>query len=430
MTERLLQYIWQFQHFNRGGLMTAESEKLEVIHPGTCNTNQGPDFLGAKIRIGSTVWAGNIELHIRSSDWTRHKHSTDRNYRNVILHVVWLHDTPHELPFSTLVLEDRVSVFLLEKYDELMNSPGFIPCERNISAVDELNWTSWKERLLVERLLQKTELVFSYLKKNNNHWEESFWWLLARNFGLKVNSDAFEKIAMSLPLSLLSRHKNRLPQLEALLLGQAGLLDHEFEDDYPKLLQKEYLFLKKKYGLKKANAELMFLRMRPSNFPTVRLAQLAMLIHQSTQLFSKICQARHGKEVKNFFSFSTAGYWDHHYVFDVETRFKRKHLGAQMTDALMINSIVPIVFAYGMFHSDGYQKEKALKWLEETRAEKNSISKGFAGLGIANATAFDSQAFIHLKNEYCDKRRCLDCAIGNWLMKTSPSAPKGGTGAE
>ena len=213
MTERLLQYIWQFQYFNPKELQTTEGELLQIIHPGFYNTNQGPDFTDAKINLSGTVWAGSIELHINSSDWKNHKHSNDSNYRNVILHVVWQHDRDLKLPFPTMVLQDKVSKLLLRRYDELMNAGSFIPCEKTIQLVNSFTWLSWKERLLVERLQLKTKSILDYLDKNNNHWEETLWWLLAKNFGIKQNADAFEKIAQSIPINIMAKHKNQIHQI-------------------------------------------------------------------------------------------------------------------------------------------------------------------------------------------------------------------------
>ncbi|GAB2810884.1 DUF2851 family protein [Ferruginibacter profundus] len=417
MTERLLQYIWQFQYFNKSELLTIEEEPLQIIHPGTYNTNQGPDFIDAKIKTGNTLWAGSIELHINSSDWKNHKHTGDANYKNVILHVVWQHDTDLQLPFSTLVLEDKVSKLLLAKYNELMNANSFIACEKMIHQVNTLGWLSWKERLLVERLQNKSLLIFDHLKKNNNHWEETFWWLLAKNFGAKVNSDAFEKIAQSISITILAKHKNQIHQLEALLLGQAGLLEQDFTEAYPQLLQKEYRFLKNKYQLQKAEAPLYFLRMRPANFPTVRLAQLAMLVHSSLHLFSSIKESQTVKEVKALLDITANDYWHYHYVPDEISAFKKKNLGAQMTGNILINTVVPVLFAWGLYHKENSYKEKALQWLTEIAAEKNAITKGFAALGIENVNAFDSQALLRLKNDYCNKKRCLDCAVANKLLK-------------
>jgi Protein of unknown function (DUF2851) len=417
MTERLLQYIWQFQYFNKSELTTAEGEPLQIIHSGNYNTNQGADFLDAKIKIGNTLWAGSIELHINSSDWNSHKHTDDKNYNNVILHVVWQNNELVKLPFSTLVLQDRVSKLLLTKYNELMMANSFIPCEKNIHQVNELTWTSWKERLLVERLQNKSAAVVAYLKKNNNHWEETFWWMIAKNFGIKVNSDAFEKIAQSISINILAKHKNQIHQLEALLFGQAGLLENDFTEDYPQLLQKEYRFFKSKYQLQKIAAPLYFLRMRPANFPSVRLAQLAMLVHSSLHLFTLVKESKTVKEVKKLLNVTANDYWHYHYLPDEPTVFKKKNVGTQMIENILINTVVPVLFAYGQYHKENSYKDKALQWLVEITAEKNNITRGFALLATGNKNAFDSQSLIQLKNEYCDKKRCLDCAVGNALLK-------------
>ncbi len=417
MTERLLQYIWQFRYFNLNDLRTDEGELLQVIHPGAYNTNQGPDFTDAKIKIGDTTWAGSIELHINTSDWKNHKHSDDKNYNNVILHVVWKNDVQLHLPFSTLVLEDKVPKLLLCKYDELMNAGTFIPCEKNIHGVNSLNWQSLKERMLVERLENKTSHILEQLQKTNNHWEEVCWWQMAKNFGMKLNAIAFEKVARSLPLHILAKHRGQIHQAEALLIGQAGLLDGEFTGDYPKLLQREYYFLKKKYNLHKVEAGLVFLRMRPSNFPTLRLAQLAMMLHTSQHLFSKIKECPDVRTIRGLLQVTANDYWHYHYVFDVPSPFKKKKLGEQMIDNILINTVVPLVFAYGHYQHENVYKEKALQWMEQVKAEQNTITRGFAALKVSNKAAFDSQALIQLKNEYCSKKRCLDCSIGNKLIR-------------
>ncbi len=422
MKERLLQYIWQFKYFNKSQLATAEGESLQIINAGTYNTNQGPDFIDAQIKIGETIWAGSIELHINAADWKNHKHSGDKNYNNVILHVVWQYDANITLPFSTLVLEDKVSKLLLKKYDELMVANSFIPCEKMIQQVNEITWLSWKERLLVERLQNKSAIVVEYLKKNNNHWEETFWWMIAKNFGIKVNSGAFEKIAQSIPINILAKSKNQIHQIESLLLGQAGLLQGEFAEDYPKLLQREYQFYKSKYKLQPPEAPLFFLRMRPANFPTVRLAQLAMLVHTSLHLFAKIKESAAVKDIKELLNVTANDYWHYHYVLDEPTAFKKKNLGTQMIDNILINTVAPILFAYGQYYKENSYKDKALQWLLEITSEKNSITKGFMALGIENKNAFDSQALIQLKNEYCSKKRCLNCAAGNALLKKPAQA--------
>ena len=418
MSERLLQFIWQFQYFNKSELQTTTGEEIQIISQGTYNTNQGPDFNDAKIRIGKTTWAGSVELHILSSDWQKHKHQNDRNYNNVILHVVWEDDFPnYNVP--VLKLENRVAKILLQRYEELMNTKGFIPCEKTISSVKPIVLQSWKERLLAERLIRKSAIVETFLNESNHHWEETFWWLLARNFGIKINADVFEAMARSLPLLILARHKNQIHQLEALLMGQSNLLDGKFKEDYPIMLQKEYEFYKGKYKLQPNTIAPFFLRMRPGNFPTIRLAQLAMLIHHSEHLFSKIKETNSLKDVKKWLDITANDYWHYHYRFDEPSLFKKKNLGQAMGDNILVNTICTMLFAYGHFHKEQKYKDRALQWLEEITAESNAVTKGFQQVGLQNTNARDSQALIELKNEYCSKKRCLDCAIGNVLLKAT-----------
>jgi hypothetical protein len=417
MTERLLQFIWQFQYFNKNGLAAVSGEEMQVISPGLYNTNQGPDFSNAKIRIGNTVWAGTVELHIRTSDWKKHHHQLDQNYKNVVLHVVWEDDGPaNDIP--VLELKSRVAKLLLQRYGELMDSSSFIACEKSIHTVPDLTWKSWKERLLAERLLRKAAMVETYLRQNNYHWEEAFWWLLARNFGTRVNADAFEAVARSIPATVLAKQKYQLHQVEALLLGQAGLLDATFQEDYPKLLQKEYKFQQRKHQLKPVPNPLYFLRMRPGNFPTVRLAQLAMLVHTSAHLFTKIKEAISIKDVKEWFDVTANDYWHYHYRLDEPSVFRKKKLGAAMVDNIIINTLAPVLFAFGNYHREQKYMDKALQWLEETAGEMNSVTDGFMKLGIENKSGYDSQGLIELKTLYCDGKRCLDCGVGSYLLKT------------
>ena len=418
MTERLLQFIWQFQYFNKGELQSASGETIEIIFPGTYNTNQGPDFNDAKIRIGTTTWAGNVELHLRTSDWKRHNHQNDNNYNNVILHVVWEDDFP-DYSMPVLKLNNRVAKIFLQQYEDLMNAQGFIPCEKTISSIKPIVLQSWKERLLAERLIRKSATVEAYLDQNNHHWEETFWWLLARNFGIKINADAFEAMARSISVNILAKHKNQIHQLEALLMGQSNLLNEKFKEDYPIMLQKEYRFYKNKYQLKQNNYTPFFLRMRPGNFPTIRLAQLAMLIHHSEHLFSKIRESNSVEDVMKWLDVTANDYWHYHYRFDEQSSFKKKNLGPGMVDNILINTICTVLFAYGHINMEQKFKDRALQWLEEITAESNSIIKGFEQTGLKNKNAHDSQALIELKNEYCCKKRCLDCAVGNALLKSS-----------
>lgn len=418
MTEKLLQYIWQFQYFNRSDLMTTAGEPVTILFQGILNKNQGPDFTNAKIKIGNTLFAGSVELHNKTSEWLAHGHQYDANYQNVILHVVFeddKRDTISSIP--TLVLQNRISGLLLNRYTDLMNASVFIPCATTIATVSDITWIAWKERLLAERLTRKSKLVLHYLQQSQSHWEETFWWLLARSFGAKVNADAFEAIARSIPVKLLAKHKNNIHQLEALLLGQANLLHQDFTESYPILLQKEYRFLKAKYQLPIVHQPVHFLRMRPGNFPSLRLAQLAMLIHTASHLFSKVLEAESVKDIKTMLHITANDYWHYHYRLGEPSAFKKKNIGATMADTITINTIIPVLFAYGIYHNKEDYKTKALYWLEALAPEVNTITAGFKNLSLSNQSAYDSQALLELKNEYCNYKRCLECSVGNYLLK-------------
>ncbi|MBA4166074.1 MAG: DUF2851 family protein [Chitinophagaceae bacterium] len=418
MTERLLQFIWQFQYFNTHELETTAGDRLQIVYSGQWNNHQGPDFSDARVRVADKVWAGNVELHLLASDWHRHAHHTDENYENVILHVVWINDDnrlANKIP--TLVLEDRIPVFLLQQYESWMHSSAFIPCANNAGSVNNLLWISWQERLLVERLQRKCLHIRSMLDINNDHWEETLWWLLARNFGLSVNAGAFEELARSIPFKILTRHKTQIHQLEALLLGQAGLLKDDREDNYLIMLRKEYAFYKSKYGLETIHSPVHFLRMRPPAFPTVRLAQLAMLLHSSVNIFSSMLEADSIKELNALLEITANDYWHYHYTFGQTSAYGPKTLGAHMICNIIVNTVVPVVFAYGYFQQQEKYTVKAMDWLSEMAAEKNHVTRGFLALGIESRNAAASQALIELKTQYCESRRCLNCAIGNAILK-------------
>lgn len=426
MTEKLLQFIWQHQYFNTTGLQTEDGENLQILKYGEINHNQGADFLNAIIKINNVKLAGNIELHIKTSDWEKHHHSSDKNYSGIILHVVWENDksiSVKHLPM--LVLQEHVPKVLLKKYEQLMNNVQDIACSKFLPALNELSWLNWKERLAMERLQQKSERILQLLKESNNHWEEVFWKTIAYNFGVKVNAEFFQQLANSISINILAKHKSQIYQLEALLLGQANLLNlpagqagEKFNEPYPKMLQKEYLFLSKKYHLVKLNTAPHFLRMRPANFPTVRLAQLAMLIHQSSHLFSIIKETTDVKEIKLLFNVTANDYWNTHYVFDEESEFKIKNVGSSMMNNIIINTVVPVLFAYGLYINDKTCTQRALQWLGEIKAEENSVIKKFTPHKITCTNALDSQALVQLYKSYCVSKNCLKCAVGNRVLSS------------
>ena len=421
MSERLLQFIWQFQYFNTRSLLTSAGETVNVQFQGHYNTNQGPDFTDARIRIGNTTWVGNVELHISSSDWKKHGHQHDPNYSNVVLHVVWEDDLP-EQGMPVLELSSRVPKILLGQYNDWMESTSFIPCDKSVTTLPDAPWQAWKEQLLNERLLLKTDNITTMLAQNNHHWEETCWWLLARYFGGPVNAESFEEIARSIPLSLLHRHTSHLRHLEALLIGQAGLLeDIGPDEEYPLLLQEEYRFLKHKYGLRPSSIRPAFLRMRPSGFPGLRLAQLAMLVHTTTHLLSRILEAESEVELRKWLDVSASEYWHFHYRFGDHSSYRIKRIGRSTIDRLIINAAVPILFAYGNYFGISSCNQKALHWLEQIDAEQNPVIRGFAELGLKTRHAWDTQALMGLKINYCEKRQCLDCAVGNHILQKAKS---------
>lgn len=417
MNERLLQFIWQHLYFQKDQLSTYDGLPVRIIFQGSLNHHQGPDFLHARLQINEITWAGNIELHLKTSDWNKHGHSNDEHYNNTILHVVWEHDVSEPQQIPLLELKNRVSVALLHQYNMLMQQTTFIPCENQLNKAGELVWSSWKERMIAERLYEKNEKIHQLLKETNGHWEETLWQLLSRNFGVTVNADAFESMAKTITVAQLAKNKHQIHQLEALLLGQAGLLNENFTEDYPILLQKEYQYLQKKYKLQPSRQLLSFLRMRPSNFPSVRLAQLAMLIHHSSHLFSKIIEAPNIQTIKQLLSVTANDYWHYHYQFNQPSAYRKKQLGKVMIENILINTIIPIVFAYALQHNNEELKQKALDWLQLLPVENNTITKKWETTGVQHKTAYDSQALLYLKKNYCNHKHCLQCAIGNSILK-------------
>jgi len=422
MRENFLHYLWRMKRFDLSDLKTTEGEVISIQNFGTHNIHAGPDFLNAKIQIGETLWAGNVEMHVHSSEWITHKHQDDAAYKNVILHVVLEEDRPifretgERIP--SLELKKRIPLKLVNTYQKLIHNEHWIPCQHHFFQVSNLTKNLWLDRLLVERLETKTTIIEEYLERNKGNWEETFYQFLARNFGVKVNSEPFLALAESLPLITLAKHKNNLFQIEALLFGQSGLLEKELEDDYPNRLKKEYQFLKNKHSLStNFGVSWRFLRMRPANFPTIRIAQFATLIHQSVHLFSKILEAKNVKTIEQLFKVELSDYWANHYVFDKESTTRKKQLGKNAIHLLLINTIVPFLFLYGKRKAETSFRDRALQLLEEIKPEKNSTINKWKELGMEPESAYQTQALLQLKNEYCTPQRCLECGIGGAILK-------------
>lgn len=422
MREDLLHYLWRTRRFEGTNLHTTQGEPLLILQPGTHNTDGGPDFTNARLRLGDTTWAGNVEIHLLASDWRRHGHQQDRAYDNVILHVVMEEDEPiirtngERIP--CLEMRQLIPTKLATTYQKLLHNEHWIPCQHHFSDVSEMTKSLWLERLLVERLEHKTTVIAQALARNNNNWEETFYQMLARNFGLKTNAEPFELLATSMPLLTLMKHKSSLLQIEALLFGQAGLLARDFADAYPNQLKKEYAFLQKKYQLTPLLGESWkFLRMRPASFPTIRIAQLATLIFQTNHLFSKMLAAADVTELENMFELKLSNYWRTHYVFDKESKPSPKQLGKNTIHLFVINTIAPLLFLYGKLRGEERFQDRAFALLETLPAERNQIIQQWSSLGMEPNTAYETQALLQLKNQYCNQKRCLDCAIGNAILK-------------
>lgn len=427
--EEFLQFVWENKLFNYGGLKTEAGKKVEIIHPGRRNTNSGPDFFNARIKIDDTEWAGNVEVHHKASDWLAHNHQTDKAYDNVILHVIEKADQEitrnngEVLP--TVVI--KYPAQYKTNYRKLLEAKTWISCEDDFFKIDPVVLRLGFNRLMIERLEQKTKQIEEKLAQNGNNWNETFYQVLTRAFGFKVNAVPFELLAKAVPLSLLGKHKNNLLQLEALLFGASGLLNEELiGDDYYLQLRQEFSFLYKKYKLKPVEAHLWkFMRLRPVNFPTIRIAQLAALIHNSNALFSKIIEIETLNELKNLFKVQASEYWNVHYRFNKKTkRSQSRELGESSIHILLINVVIPFLFVYGEAQNQHQLKNRALVFLEELPPENNSIIKNWQRLGINIRSAFESQALLQLKNVYCDNKKCLNCQIGNKLVKTIPESKK------
>jgi hypothetical protein len=416
MREEFLYYLWENRLVDKD-LKTSEGESIDIVNTGYRNTNSGPDFLEAKIQIGDKLWAGHVEVHVKSSDWNRHGHQTDKAYNNVILHVVYENDAQvNNIP--TMALKGHFDEQLFAQYEKLISSKSWIPCEKSISKVPVFTRLSWLDRMAVERLESKSANVTMILEANQFDWEDTLYKLLMRYFGLKVNNEAFEYLATILPYKTLLKHADNLLQVEAMLFGCAGFLEDDFNEEYPKLLKREFAVMRAKFNLLTMPAERWkFLRMRPGNFPTIRLAQMAQLIHKNGCLFSKIKAAKNTKEVKDLFDVAAAKYWETHYRFGVTSEPKPKHLGSTTTDVLVINAAVPLLFCHGKLHKDESICETALQFLEDTEPEDNTIIRHYASCGIKADNAMQTQALLHLFNIYCKQKRCLECRIGNVLLK-------------
>ncbi|WP_339698743.1 DUF2851 family protein [uncultured Marixanthomonas sp.] len=423
MKEDFLHYLWKFQKFTTTQLNTTDGQPVKILSVGRHNHDSGPDFFNAKLSIGDQLWAGNVEIHIKSSDWYAHHHEKDTAYDSVILHVVWEHDaevfTKNDASIPTVEIKNVINDYTLQKYRKLVSKRNqWIPCEQDFSKVDDFTINNWLERLYFERLQQKSKLILKELKESNNHWEAVLFKLLAKNFGLKVNGDSFYSIAQSIEFSVIKKCAEKPLELEALLLGQGGLLHTSNEDPYLKELYKTYSYLAHKFHL--SNAEVVapkYFRLRPPNFPTIRLSQLAMLYREQQQLFSKLISISEKSMFYEVFNVTASEYWNTHYNFGVVSTKRKKKLTKSFIDLLLINTVIPLKFCY----ANSIKKDISEELIQLTSSidkEENNIIKKFNQLKPIAKNALESQSLLQLKNEYCDKVKCLQCAVGNAVLST------------
>ncbi|MBC8151345.1 MAG: DUF2851 family protein, partial [Bacteroidetes bacterium] len=429
MPETLLYFLWQFQYFDLAGLATSGGESVQVLHPGFRNDDSGPDFANARLIINDVEWAGTVEIHTKTSDWLAHRHQRDRAYDNVILHVVWEDDRTgigrqltrtDGTPIPTLELQHRTDHTLLSRYEALAVSGGSIACAGQFRAVQPLKLTSMLDKAMLQRLERKAADVKALFLAANQDWEETTYRLLARNFGFKVNADPMEQLARAVPLKALLKHRDALVQVEAMLFGTAGLLAETGEtDEYLETLRREYRFLAVKYNL--AASELSahgwkWGRLRPANFPTLRLAQFARLVATSGSLFSLLIEADDALLLGKALQVVPSAYWQTHYRFGKATEKGAPALGQTSAATIVVNTVVPLLAAYAHHREEPAYIDRAIALLEQLPAEHIRITAGWADLGLSVRTAFDSQASIELFNEFCTPKKCLSCQIGLALV--------------
>ena len=418
--EQLLHYVWKHKIFPLKELKTTTGQQVEVIDTGLANTDAGPDFFNAKLKLDGVLWIGNIEIHERSSDWFKHGHHADTGYNSVILHIASEIDTEisrsngERIPQIQLICPEAVRT----NYKELLETDSYPPCYRIIPSLSPFTAHSWMSALQMERFEQKATLLNERLKRCQGNWEDAFFITLARNFGFGLNGDAFETWAHRLPFRAVDKHRNDLFQIEAIFFGQAGILEDSDGDGYYLRLKKEYTYLQHKFGLIPMDASLWrFLRLRPANFPHIRIAQLACLYHRAYGLLSRIMETETLQGVRDILKGGTSEYWLTHYTFGGSSPSRQKSLSNTSLDLLIINTVVTFLYAYGLHKGNRVLCARAGSFLEELKAENNYITRMWEQCGMKTSNAADSQALIQLKKEYCDKKKCLYCRIGYEYLK-------------
>ena len=420
MNENFLHFVWKHKYLNNTVLKTIEGDTIEIVKIGFSNPNAGPDFLEVQLRIKNILWVGSIEIDMSTTNWLVHKHHKNPQYQNVILHVVYKHNTDHILhDLPILELEKYIDKQLIEKYKDFQNFDDQLPCFKQINKIEPIKINNWLERLATERLERKSNLLIERLNILKGNWEQLVYEQLMQNFGFKVNSDAFVKLSESLPFKYLENERLQPFAAESFLLGQAGFLSIVADNKYVKILQKEYLFYKEKYQLQPIDKALWkFLKMRPLNFPTIRLVQIASLFTKKDSLFETILKVEKIEQIYAYFDIELNLFWDTHFTLEKESPLKQsKKIGKTTIDVIIINTFVPILYTYGVFLKSDNYKEKAIVLIEKIQREKNTVVSKWIDQKVVIKNALDSQGILELNQFYCIKKRCLDCSIGFNILK-------------
>ena len=426
MREDFLHFIWQNQYFDKSTLRTSEGDDIVIFKQGLSNLDSGPDFSNCRIKIKSIEWVGNVEIHYKSSDWYQHKHQHDKAYDNVVLHVVWKEDKPirrtDDSIIPTLELKDKIDLTIINKYKDLIKSDREIHCHPFFSGINDIYKTSMVEKVAIERIKDKSKKVLEILNFHKGDWEQTAYTLLASNFGFKLNSEPFKRLSEVVPFALIKKHLHQPFQVEALIYGASGLLNKVFTDTYPLALQKEYVFLAHKFDLKNIQLEeneWKFSKIRPANFPTIRIAQFISIIIQLKSVFTSLLGILNIKELNQLADIKIHDYWMNHFLFEKESKKKFIHLGQESINNIAINTVIPLLVAYALAKDKHEYLERAIKLLESIPYERNTVISKWKKVGLDFSNALQSQGAIGLLNTYCAKKRCLDCALGIQILRSS-----------
>lgn len=423
MPEDFLHYIWLYQLFDHSRLMSVQGERIQILSPGIHNKDSGPDFSHARIQIDGNTWVGNVEIHVKTGDWLVHQHQFDPAYSNVILHVVYKDNSPtndeHLDSIPVLQLKGRIDLNRYLDWKKLLETDTWIPCESFIENVPSVVVNQMIHFASVTRLEQKVEKALLINERLNGHWEFTLMQCIVVSMGTKVNKEAFHALAAILPFHLIKKMENDESNMAALLFGISGFLEDDFNEVYPKMLKEKYLFLKRKHSLIQLNKSIWkFMRMRPMNFPSIRIAQLAVVLLNWTEIANSIFYQMDFINLEKHFRQEVNSYWKNHYRFKLPSKGSTLIMGEMMYEKILINALVPFLYCYGLEHDDSSYCKLTLDLLESLKSEKNTLLSRWKQVGIVANNAFESQGLLELKNNYCSVKKCLTCKIGIWILNS------------